>query len=222
MIMDSFKERVLPFIKDHFIALLIGVSGLVFLAYGFVSLYYVPHVEEEIAFASKDVRPSTSLRQESKKESAKKTIMVDVAGAVVQPGVYPLPSDSRVQDAILKAGGMTPSADRQRIAQSLNLAAPLTDGAKIYIPVFGEQMAAPGATTGNDSTGSSSTLGTSTSLINLNNASQSELESLPGVGEVTAGKIIENRPYGSVEELLEKKVVGDATFEKIRELVSVY
>lgn len=218
--MDAFKDRFISFAKEHFVAVIVGICGLFFLVYGFVSLYYVEDREEDIVFAAKDTEPSTMLRQDSPEK--KKMIMVDIAGAVAKPGVYNLPSDSRVQDLILAAGGISPNADRQKVAQTLNLAAPLVDGAKLYIPIVGEQMVTSGGGSENSSAKSQSTLGSTTALININTAEGSELEELPGVGEVTAGKIIENRPYASIEELLEKKVVGEATFEKIREQVSVY
>lgn len=212
--MDAFKERVLPFVKEHFLALLIAFVGVVFLAYGFASLYYERPVEEDITFSPKE----TASDQE---EKTRKTIVVDVSGAVKNPGVYSLPEKSRVQDAILEAGGLAATVDQQRVAQMLNLAAPLIDGAKLYIPVAGEQMTTSGAVSGN-SFEATAVAGASTQLININTASHTELESLPGIGEVTAGKIIENRPYGTIEELLEKKAVGQATFEKIKDQVRVY
>jgi competence protein ComEA len=218
--MDAFKDRFISFAKEHFVAVLVGVCGLVFLVYGFVSLYYVGDTEEDIVFASKESDQASASKQENPEKQ--KVIMVDIAGAVAKPGVYNLPSDSRVQDLILAAGGISPNADRQKVAQTLNLAAPLTDGAKLYIPIVGEQMVTSSGGSENSSAASQSTLGSTTALININTAETSALEELPGVGEVTAGKIIENRPYASVEELLEKKAVGEATFEKIKDQVSVF
>lgn len=222
MDISSLKEQCLLFVKEHFIALLVGSFGLIFLIYGFVSFYYTQHTDDEIHFSSMEEKPSAALRQKGLQEDTKRKIVIDVSGAVNKPGVYTLSSDSRVHDAIIEAGGLASTVDQQRVAQMLNLAAPLTDGAKLYIPVLGEQMVTSGNASGNSSTGSQAVAGESTQLININTASNTELESLPGIGDVTAGKIIENRPYGSVEELREKKVVGEATFEKIKEQISVY
>ena len=89
----------------------------------------------------------------------------------------------------------------------------MTDGLKIYIPRDGEEVQQVQAQAENNTSG--------TDLININSASGTELESLAGVGVVTAQKIIDGRPYGSVEELLDKKIVGNATFEKIKTSISI-
>ncbi len=209
------QERLTEFIKEHFVALLIGGVGLTFLVYGFVSFYYVSVPKEEVQFNA-SAKPSTTLKQKNTKE---KKITVDVSGAVNKPGVYMLSPESRVQDAIVEAGGLAGTVDQQKVSQSLNLAAPLTDGAKLYIPVLGDQTVTSQATSGK----SSGTVQSATSsIININSATEDELDALPGVGEVTASKIIENRPYTALEELVEKKAVGQATFEKIKDQISVY
>lgn len=138
-------------------------------------------------------------------------IVVDISGAVVEPGVYDLPSNSRIRDAVLVAGGLTDEADRARI----NLAAKIIDGQKIYILAEGEEM--KGTTSFTSTTGI-----TVSDLININTASESELDKLPGVGPVTVGKIIASRPYSAPEDLKTKKVVSASVFEKIKDLITVY
>lgn len=219
--MDLFKEYCIAFAKEHYIALIIGGLGLLCLGFGLFSLISNGQ-QEEVTFASSEKSISASSQKSSSEKKTGKMVMVDIAGAVAKPGVYSLPSDSRVQDLVLAAGGMSANVDRQRVAQTLNLAAPLTDGAKLYVPIIGEQMVTSGGSSGNTSGTQQSTLGTTESMININTADGSDLEALPGVGEVTAGKIIDNRPYGSKEELLEKKVVGTSTFEKIKDQISVF
>lgn len=140
-------------------------------------------------------------------------ILVDVAGAVEKPGVYTLESEARVRVAIEAAGGFSNLADFSWISKNLNLAAKISDGAKIFIPAKGEQ-----STLGVQGT----QLLTNYAKVNINSASQSQLEALPAIGPVTASKIVNGRPYNSVEELLTKKVVGKSTFEKIKELISVF
>lgn len=209
--MSPFWEKVLPFFKQHIYAILLAMLGVGFLGYGLFAMGDANEKRDEITFEAKNIRPSSTV---SKAET--KRLLIDVSGAVNKPGVYELESSSRMQDAIAAAGGFAPHADTHQIAQKLNLAAPLTDGAKIYIPSTGDQMAGAGQLSG------TSVIGTETGSININTADEAALDSLSGVGKVTAGKIIANRPYGSIEELLEKKIVGQAVFEKIKEQISVY
>jgi competence protein ComEA len=149
-------------------------------------------------------------------------LVVDVGGAVARPGVYHLPEGSRVTDAIAAAGGFGARVDADRADRELNLAAVVHDGDQIRVPVRGERTADGGAGQGTGSGGSGST--TSGALIDLNRASADELDTLPGIGPVTAAKIIaarEEQPFASVDDLAARKVVGPATLTKIRALVTV-
>lgn len=148
-------------------------------------------------------------------------IVVDVAGAVVNPGVYRLAAGARVGDAITAAGGFGPRVDVDRVGVELNLAAQVVDGAQIRVPSR-DDVASPGG--GGSSEPGGAPGGPGGQLINLNSASQSELESLPGIGPVTAVKILESRAgarFTSVEELRERGLVGEKTFESLRALVAV-
>lgn len=147
--------------------------------------------------------------------SSSAQIFVDVAGAVVNPGVYELKAENRLQEGLIAAGGLSAQADRDWVARNLNLAVKLKDGAKIYIPKIGEGTK---STTGIAGTGEVSTSG----LVNINTASLSQLDKLPGIGPVTGQKIIDNRPYSDINELLTKKVVGNKVFEQIKEKITVY
>ncbi len=147
-------------------------------------------------------------------------VVVDVQGAVLRPGVHRLVAGSRVGDAIAAAGGYSSQVDIDGAAALLNLAAPLADGAKVHVPSRGE------AATGSGPPRDPSVIepGGAGGLINVNSATTAELDTLPGIGPVTAGKIIaarEQAPFASVDELLNREVVGPSTFEKIRELVTV-
>lgn len=142
-------------------------------------------------------------------------ITVDVSGAVLTPGVYQLSSDARIEDAIQKAGGFSDQANSEYVSKYLNMAQKITDGVKIYVPSKGDP-APVGA-------GQSQVVGAKTSsAININTASQDELNVLVGIGDVTSGKIISGRPYQKIEDLLDKKIVSKAVFEKIKDQIVVY
>jgi len=135
------------------------------------------------------------------------TIVVDVGGAVARPGLHRLRVGDRVGDAIEAAGGFAPRVDLAATDRSLNLAQPLSDGAKVLVPELG--MEGPRAVAAD-------------SRIDVNTADQAALESLPGIGPVTAAKIMEARsqqPFASVGDLLARGVVGQAVFEDIEDLV---
>jgi competence protein ComEA len=141
-------------------------------------------------------------------------ILVHISGQVIQPGIYSLPSGSRVADAVEAAGGMTDQADESKI----NLASLLDDGQKIQVPAIQNILA------GQSETHS----GASPSIedpLDLNTASQVELESLPEIGPKTALAILtyrdEHGPFKTVEELLDVPGIGPATLAKIRDLVAV-
>ena len=148
---------------------------------------------------------------------AQKSISVDVSGAVNTPGVYKLNDGDRIEEAIRLAGGFSEKANSEYISKNLNLAQKLSDGTKIYIPFEGSTPPNGSVDYGQVS-GAAIVIG----KININTASQSELEALSGVGPVTASKIISARPYSSVEELISKKAVGKAVYEKIKDSVVVY
>jgi competence protein ComEA len=143
-------------------------------------------------------------------------IVVDVEGAVARPGLQQLRRGDRVGDAIRAAGGFGPMADLAAAAAALNLAEVLSDGQKVLVPGRGmasriEVAAGTGSSPG------------SPARVDVNRASQAELESLPGIGPVTAGKIMEARtaaPFRAVEELRSRGLVGESVFGRIRDLVT--
>jgi competence protein ComEA len=155
-------------------------------------------------------------------EPATGEVVVDVGGAVSSPGVYRLPAGSRVGDAVAAAGGFGPRVDAARAAVELNLAALLEDGAHLVVPSRDDATANPGpAGVGGPPGGGSD--GPAGGLVDLNSATQAELEALPGIGPVTATKIIESRTaerFVSVDDLRTRKLVGAKTFETLRDLVT--
>ena len=154
-------------------------------------------------------------------------IYVHVDGAVEAPGVYELVGTHvRANDAVRAAGGLSLEADTSRI----NLAAPLSDGDKLYVPAQGEGAAqegsasAEGGSQGSTSAGDSSE-GGSTGVVNINTATASELDALPGVGPSTATSIVEDReangPFASPEDLMRVSGIGEKKFAKLKDHICV-
>jgi len=141
-------------------------------------------------------------------------VAVHVAGRVRRPGLVRLPAGSRVQDAIRAAGGSTSGAD----LDALNLARRLTDGEQVLVPGPGDPPPPPPPGAG-PRTGA-----TPSAPLDLNAATLEQLDALPGVGEVTAGRIIAYRsahPFTAVDELLEVPGIGQRRFEQLKDLVTV-
>lgn len=158
-------------------------------------------------FKSKPKSDEVQILSSNASASPTSEIIIHVDGAVISPGVYHLPTNSRMEDAVSAAGGLSSEADSARI----NLAAKVIDGQKIHIFASGESGSAAGGQVAGDSMG----------LISINSASESQLDKLPGVGPVTAAKIIASRPYGSPDELLSKKVVTSSVYEKLKDLIAL-
>ena len=145
------------------------------------------------------------------------------------PGVFRLPAGSRIGDLVGAAGGYGPRVDADRAARELNLAAPLYGRRPHPRPVAGRcqrPTAAPGGGGGSGSAGGSGAAGgpKAAGPIDLNRATAEQLDTLPGIGPATAAKILASRdeqPFASVDDLRTRKLVGDKTFEKLKDLVTV-
>ncbi len=154
------------------------------------------------------------LGEENQENSNKEELVVEVSGEVQEPGVYKLPVGSRINDLLVTAGGLSADADRDWVAKNVNLAQKLADGAKIYIP--NKDNPAIGGTNIKDQSQDV------TNLINVNTASEAELDTLWGIGPATAQKIISGRPYQKTEELLTKKIIKTNVWEEMKDKISVY
>jgi competence protein ComEA len=148
-------------------------------------------------------------------------VIVEVNGAVRRPGVYRLPLNARVADAVAAAGGYAAHVDTAA-AQGLNLAAKVADGQQIHVPSRGESGTAHTADGG--ARGGVGTGAPAAGLVDINAATSAQLEALPGIGPATAAKIIAARAdkrFATIDELRERKMIGPSTLEKIRGLVVV-
>lgn len=191
-----------------------GVAGAALLVALWLLRPPADPVEVSLPFAS----TTASTAPTSTGSSAPETLLVHVAGAVVVPGVHELPPGARVIDAIDAAGGLAPDADGARI----NLAAPVADGERIYVPIVGEEP--PTAVVGAGGGGGGGAVG-GVGPVDLNTADEAELDSLPGVGPATAAAIVEHREriggFTSVDQLLDVRGIGEAKLEQLRSLVTV-
>jgi competence protein ComEA len=217
--MDDLAEKYSPVLRKYWFPLALGLVGLIFLVYGMIGFLGKGTDDEDILFDMPEQSATASAKQ--------RTLMVDVEGAVFKPGVYELAEGSRIQDALIAAGGMSGEADRELVSKRLNLASKVVDGGKIYIPFVGEDGQVPGQQEAQGVEGDSGQAGVTGGsgmtgrLVDINSASESELESLPGVGPVTAGKIIDGRRYQTIDELVSKRVVGASLFGKIKDRITV-
>ncbi len=151
-------------------------------------------------------------------------IVVHAAGAVAAPGLYRLADGARVDDVVIAAGGPAPDAQLER----LNLAAPVADGERVYVPRVGEEVPADiatGAPLTGAGAGPEAAADAAPSPVDLNTATAAELDTLPGVGPATAAAIISYREanggFRSVEELLDVRGIGDVKLAELRDLVTV-
>lgn len=156
-------------------------------------------------------------------------IYVHVCGAVIYPGVYALPEGSRVYEAVEAAGGFAADADEDYVNQALIL----VDQDRLEIPTVSQTASGQDSSSAESGYGITSAEGSSASgsgasssgLINLNTATQAELETLPGIGEAKAKAIIayreENGAFSSIEEIQEVSGIGEATYANLKDLITV-
>ncbi len=195
-------------------SILLGGGSLLAICIVITLLIYSARPTEPIIFSSE-----TSSNIASGSALGTSTIKVDIEGAVERPGLYDLPFGARVEDAIILAGGLTREADSEAFGKIMNRAMKLVDGGKIYVPKITNDTTLQTVTSYNINQVQEGQ--SQNGLISINYSTQSELESLPGVGPVTASKIISNRPYQTLEELVSRKAVGQSLFQKIKDKISL-
>lgn len=193
--------------RAYFVPIILGFLSLVCISLS-ITIFIKEHQKMAPITFSSDMQKEGS----SAGVMTDAVLTVDVEGAVVQPGIYRLPAGSRLDDVLTAAGGLTAEADVFQVSRSVNRAARLSDGAKIYIPTMREE------TDGNAVESDGGVLSLS---INVNTASASELDTLSGIGPVTAQKIIDGRPYMRLEDLVEKKVMSTNLFGKLKDQLTL-
>ena len=158
------------------------------------------------------------------KEKENKTIMVDISGEIITPGVVKLPEGSRIIDAITAAGGKTEDADLSKV----NLAYILDDGVQLYIPRYNEKLekeivqTEPGVGIIQEGINTTSK---KDSKVNINTANKEKLATLPGIGEGTAEKIIEYRSktgkFNVIDEIKKIPGIGESKFKSLKDKITI-
>jgi competence protein ComEA len=218
---QRFIERIQWFGLRRIISTAVAVVCIVVGAWWVVRVPPAP-IESVISFTSTSLGGDLASSLQSDRAPSL-SIVVHVAGEVNSPGVYTLSNSARMIDAVLAAGGATARADLEVI----NLATPLVDSSQIFVPAKGSTerpvfvRPRPGINGVQPTQGSSDSNG----VVNINRASVTELDALPGVGPATAQAIVDyrtaNGPFGSPEDLMNVKGIGPAKFETMRKLVGV-
>lgn len=139
-----------------------------------------------------------------------KELTVDIQGAINKPGVYKMLSGDRIQDLLDKAGGFSSEYDTKWVEINLNRAKKVSDGEKVYIPSINEQIY------------TSRKANIKSNLININAASQTEIESIAGIGPGIAVKIINARPYQDLDELVIRKLISPKLYSQIKSQLSLW
>lgn len=214
--MLEFLARLREWVEDHVSWKVIGMALVIVAVIAFCggNLYQEWRAEGEgLTLVQEDTTTGETAADSAAPENASGEVVVHVAGAVSSPGVYTLPADSRVDDAV-RAAGATADADLSQ----LNLAQKLADGQKITVPAAGETPAPADNAAPSDSSQSGA-------LININTATQEELETLPSIGEVRAQAIIayreEHGGFRTTDELMEVSGIGEKIFADIAPHITV-
>lgn len=231
------KERLLLLVTRYRTEITLFICVVVSTAVGMVGLYVAYKTQAKGEIVKIDSKQEESVQRPHIQEKPTE-IWVDVSGAVISPGAYSISDGSRLTDIIEKAGGLSDQADTDFFYRNFNNARRLVDQEKIYIPRFdevqqgifvegryyidhalsrGSGSVLTGESSQNESQGNSHGSG----KIGINSASLEELDTLSGIGEVTAQKIIDNRPYATLEELVQKKALGQSVFDKVKDLISL-
>ena len=151
-------------------------------------------------------------------------IKVDIQGAVKKPGIYQLEIGQRLADLVASAAGFSKTADAAYVAKNLNLSLELKDQDKIYIPFLienSDQAEEQNQTQIQAEKSDDEAIEPGTNKVSINQADSQTLQSLSGIGEARAAAIIDNRPYSSLQELLDKKVLSTSLFNTLKEQLSI-
>ncbi len=214
---DDHKARLLILFKKPIFLFLVCLCGVAF-------LQWYKSVDTHASTSASDVGLNQTVRAATE---ASPHIYVDISGSVVDPQVHKVPENTRLYEVIEKSGGLNELADRPYFYRNFNLAMVLDDQDKIYVPSTTEvvsgiyqenaKLVSAYSQAGTQTRSQGSEQPSSSGKISINQASQAALETLKGVGEITASKIVAGRPYASVDDLVEKDIINQSLFDSIRD-----
>ena len=207
-------------INKKIIFIVIIISGMI---YGIFNYFTQNKNKENLENISQDIIINNQTENTTEENNNQEKIVIHITGAICNEGIYELEENSRIADAVKMAGGLKEDADLKQI----NLAYVLEDGMKINIPSKNEN-------TNEDSNNTESYItkenlnssnNTKISKVNINNATQTELETLPGIGPSTALKIINYRKekgkFNKIEDIKNVNGIGENKFNKIKEFIKI-
>ena len=207
-------------INKKIIFIVIIISGMI---YGIFNYFTQNKNKENLENISQDIIINNQTENTTEENNNQEKIVIHITGAICNEGIYELEENSRIADAVKMAGGLKEDADLKQI----NLAYVLEDGMKINIPSKNESTNEPSNNT--ESYITKENLNTSnnvkTSKVNINSATQTELETLPGIGPSTALKIINYRKekgkFNKIEDIKNVNGIGESKFNKIKEFIKI-
>ncbi|MDH7475893.1 MAG: helix-hairpin-helix domain-containing protein [Microgenomates group bacterium] len=217
--MNGFIDSLSQWFKKRALDIFLLISAVVIALFSWI--LFIKNNQLKI---NQELESSQSLTRNKKTSDNK--IIIDIAGAVEAPGVYEVTEGARLKDVILLAQGLSSECDLGFFNRNFNQSRFVFDQEKIYIPSVAEinsgifyevqksiNYLSPNSPNNNLMSSSDE------EKISLNNGSIEELDTLPGVGKITAQRIIDNRPYKTLEEILTKKVVSQKVYDQIKSLV---
>lgn len=223
-------DRWIQWVEDYWKAIVSVASIAVFILLSILlfASFHLPDSEdnqagergewEEWIEKEEEINSEREVENNNQEQEANQEVMVDIKGAVVTPGVYPLPSHARILDAVEAAGGLLEEADGTQI----NLAQIVTDQMMIYVPVMGEEIPQMASL---DELETATETSEKTGTININTADAMELTQLHGIGEARSQSIIayreENGPFETIEEIKNVSGIGESLFAGMKDEIVV-
>lgn len=225
------SETIRAFIKQHQVESIV-VAFVCVIILNIIFLIFLVRTSDDGSRQEAPVQKEATAKDNEQKVSKKTTsemVVVDISGAVVHPGAYTVSANDRLSHVITVAGGLSTEADKDYFARNYNSAARLIDQQKIYVPrldevesgVFVENaysidhdMCILERNTSGDEAAKNNE---DSQAVSINSASEQELDSLPSIGPVTAKKIIDGRPYDSLDKLVELKILSQKVFDELHD-----